>query len=58
MKLDKFIHRVADREGVSIVEAALHTRVVFLVLRELLGDDEFRDITVQLPSEYEEVLAR
>lgn len=56
MKLNKFIHTVADREGVAITEAALHTRAVFLALRELLDEEEFRDIAGQLPSDYVELL--
>lgn len=52
MKLDKFIHTVADRAGVCIVQAALQTRAVFTVLRDTVGEPEFRDITVQLPDDY------
>jgi uncharacterized protein (DUF2267 family) len=58
MKLDKFVQRVAERERVSPIEAALHARAVFCVLREAAGEDEFRDITVQLPDDYVTLLAR
>ncbi len=56
MRLDQFIHAVADREGVDIIDAALHTRAVFLALRDLVGEEEVRDITDQLPSDYVQVL--
>jgi uncharacterized protein (DUF2267 family) len=55
-KLDKFIHTIADREGACIIEAVLHARAVFSVLRDTVGEPEFRDIMVQLPREYLEAL--
>jgi uncharacterized protein (DUF2267 family) len=33
-------------------------RAVLVTLREAIADDEFYDVTVQLPEEYEAVLAR
>jgi uncharacterized protein (DUF2267 family) len=35
-----------------------HVRAVLVTLREAVGDDEFFDVTVQLPNEYFSVLAR
>jgi uncharacterized protein (DUF2267 family) len=58
MSLDEFVHRVAEREGVSLEEARDHARAVFLTLREAVGDKEFFDIAVQLPDEYLTALAR
>jgi uncharacterized protein (DUF2267 family) len=58
MSLDEFVQRVAEREGVSAAEARDHTRAVLTVLREAAGDDEFFDVTSQLPDEYAPVLAR
>ncbi|MGZ6658944.1 MAG: DUF2267 domain-containing protein [Solirubrobacteraceae bacterium] len=58
MTLDKFLQHVAEREGVSAVQAALHARAVFPVLRDAVGDRVFRDVMVQLPSDYVELLAR
>jgi uncharacterized protein (DUF2267 family) len=58
MTLDKFIRHVAEREGVTPIEAALHTRAVFRVLRDAVGDSVFRDVMVQLPSDYVQFLAR
>jgi uncharacterized protein (DUF2267 family) len=58
MSLDEFVQRVAEREGVSAVEAREHTRAVLATLREAAGDDEFFDVTSQLPDEYAPVLAR
>jgi uncharacterized protein (DUF2267 family) len=56
--LDKFIHKVAEREGACVLAAMLHARAVFRVLRDALGEQQFRDIVVQLPRDYVEVLAR
>ncbi len=58
MPLDKFIRHVAELEGVSVIQAALHARAVFRVLRDAVGDRVFRDVTVQLPSDYLGFLAR
>jgi uncharacterized protein (DUF2267 family) len=53
MSLDEFVRRVAEREGVSPLTAREHTGAVLATLRELLGDAEWRDVTAQLPSDYE-----
>jgi uncharacterized protein (DUF2267 family) len=58
MSLDDFLRRVAEREGVTPTEAREHTRAVFATLREAVGEDEFRDVSVQLPLEYASVQAR
>jgi uncharacterized protein (DUF2267 family) len=57
MSLEEFLERVAEREGVDLESALDHTRAVLATLREAVGDDEFFDIRVQLPADYEPVLA-
>jgi uncharacterized protein (DUF2267 family) len=57
MRIDKFIETVATREGVAFLDAALHVRVVLLVLRDAVGEQEFLDVTVQLPDEYRRLIA-
>ncbi|MEA2395215.1 MAG: hypothetical protein QOJ82_3106 [Solirubrobacteraceae bacterium] len=57
MSLEDFIGRVAEREGVSVAQARDHARAVLVTLREAVGDEEFLDVTVQLPREYETVTA-
>jgi uncharacterized protein (DUF2267 family) len=52
MALDDFVRRVAEREGVTPDEAREHARAVFATLREAVGEDEFRDVSAQLPLEY------
>jgi uncharacterized protein (DUF2267 family) len=52
MSLDDFVRRVAEREGVDAAVARAHARGVILTLRDAVGDDEFFDVTVQLPDEY------
>jgi uncharacterized protein (DUF2267 family) len=58
MSLEDFLARIAEREGVSALVAREHARAVFVALREAVGDDEFFDVTVQLPEEYDQVVAR
>jgi uncharacterized protein (DUF2267 family) len=53
--LDRFLHMVAEREGVDGLEAAEHVRAVALALREAVGQ-EFVDVVAQLPTEYTRVL--
>jgi uncharacterized protein (DUF2267 family) len=56
MRLEQFLQRVAEREGVDLAHAVVDARAVFGVLRETVGED-FRDVTVQLPDDYVRVLA-
>jgi uncharacterized protein (DUF2267 family) len=57
MPFEEFLRRVAEREGVGSDDARDHARIVLATLREAVGDDEFFDVTVQLPPEYAPVLA-
>lgn len=57
MSRDEFVRRVAEREGVSEIEAQEHTRAVFAALRELVSSKEFSDVVSQLPNEYAPLLA-
>jgi uncharacterized protein (DUF2267 family) len=58
MALDEFVDHVAEREGVTDSVARDHVAAVMATLREAVGDDEFFDVTSQLPNEYDAVLAR
>jgi uncharacterized protein (DUF2267 family) len=58
MSLDEFVRRIAEREGVTPGEAHEHARAVFATLREAVGDQEFLDVTAQLPLEYVALEAR
>jgi uncharacterized protein (DUF2267 family) len=51
MKLDDFVRRVAETEGISLDAAFEHVRAVLTTLQEAVGD-EFLDVTAQLPDEY------
>jgi uncharacterized protein (DUF2267 family) len=53
MPLDDFVRRVAEREGISLEAAREHVAAVLATLRELLPDAEWRDVTAQLPRDYE-----
>jgi uncharacterized protein (DUF2267 family) len=57
MPLERFVERIAEREGVSEPEAVEHARAVFAVLREAIGAEEFFDVVVQLPADYVRTLA-
>jgi uncharacterized protein (DUF2267 family) len=52
----EFVRRVADREGVPAPVAERHAAAVFTVLRQAVGDEEFADVTAQLPREYAPLL--
>jgi uncharacterized protein (DUF2267 family) len=52
MSWEAFVNRVAEREGVDPERAADDAAAVLRTLREAVGDDEFFDITVQLPDDY------
>jgi uncharacterized protein (DUF2267 family) len=54
--LDRFVMRIAEREGVDLEQAVAHIRAVFTTLREVIPDEELRDITDQLPAEYDALL--
>ncbi len=56
MSLERFIERIAQREGLHPADALEHARGVLATLREAVGDEEFFDVTVQLPREYDVVL--
>jgi uncharacterized protein (DUF2267 family) len=57
MSAERFMQRIAEREGVTPAVAARHAGVVLTTLREAVGDDEFFDVTVQLPPGLAAVLA-
>jgi uncharacterized protein (DUF2267 family) len=54
--LDRFVMRVAECEGVDLEQAVAHTRGVLTTLCEMIPDEELRDITDQLPREYDALL--
>jgi uncharacterized protein (DUF2267 family) len=57
MPLDEFLHRVAEREGISPQDAPDHARAVFLTLREAVPEQEITGLLAQLPRDYEPMLA-
>jgi uncharacterized protein (DUF2267 family) len=58
LSLSEFLRGVAEREGVTPEQAREHARAVFATLREAIGEEEFADVTAQVPDEYTAVLAR
>lgn len=58
MPVEQFVLHVAEREGVTAGEALRHARAVFATLREAVAEEEFLDVTAQLPRDYAAVEAR
>lgn len=58
MRLDDFVRRVADQEGISPDRALEQVSAVLRTVREAVGEDEFLDVTSQLPAEYEALVRR
>jgi uncharacterized protein (DUF2267 family) len=56
MPLDRFVDRIAELAGVDPFEAREYARAVFATLREAVRDDEYFDVTVQLPPDYHALL--
>ncbi|MDT4959174.1 MAG: hypothetical protein QOD31_2973, partial [Pseudonocardiales bacterium] len=50
--LDEFLERIAQRDGTDVIESERRARAVLTTLHEAVGDDEFFDVTVELPFEY------
>ena len=55
--VDGFYERVADLAGVEPPVARSRARTVVAVLRELLPADTFDEISRELPSEYDDLVA-
>ena len=56
MRAEEFIDRVARQEGTDPAIASGHIRGVLTALRKAIGDQEYYDITVELPREYERLI--
>jgi uncharacterized protein (DUF2267 family) len=52
LTLEDFFELVSEREGVELVEATLHARVVIGVLTEAVSMGEIKDVRVQLPAAF------
>ena len=58
MRLDDFVRRVAEQEGISLARALEHVSAVLRAVREAVGEQEFLDVTSQLPAEYDALVRR
>jgi uncharacterized protein (DUF2267 family) len=58
MRLDDFVRRVAEQEGISLDRALEHASAVLRTVREAVGEKEFLDVTSQLPAEYDALVRR
>jgi uncharacterized protein (DUF2267 family) len=50
--LDEFFQRVSRREGVNLVDAEYHARVVLALIAETVSMGEIEDVRSQLPPEF------
>jgi uncharacterized protein (DUF2267 family) len=57
MSLEEFVAHVAEREGAQPEQAREHARAVLAAVREFISEDEFDDVTAQLPKDYAPLLA-
>jgi uncharacterized protein (DUF2267 family) len=55
--LAEFVHRVAEREGVSEEVAKEHAKAVFAALGRTLDEDELHDMISELPKDFGELVA-
>jgi uncharacterized protein (DUF2267 family) len=55
--LDEFVHRVAEREGVSEETAKEHAKAVFAALGRALDEQELHDMISELPKDFRELVA-
>jgi uncharacterized protein (DUF2267 family) len=58
MRLDDFVRRVAEEEGIQLDRVREHVSAVLRTVREAVGEQEFLDVTSQLPAEYETLVRR
>ena len=58
MRLEDFVRRVAEQEGISLDRALEHVSAVLRTVRDAVGEEEFLDVTSQLPAEYEALVRR
>ncbi|MCO5995702.1 DUF2267 domain-containing protein [Actinoallomurus rhizosphaericola] len=56
MPLNRLVNRIAEPAGVYPFEAREYARTVFATLREAVRDDEYVDVTVQLPMDHHALL--
>ncbi|MCO5974083.1 DUF2267 domain-containing protein [Actinoallomurus soli] len=56
MPLNRLVDRIAEPAGVYPFEACEYACAVFATLCEAVGDDEYSDVTVQLPMGYHALL--
>ena len=58
LRLDDFVRRVAEQEGISLGRAHEHVSAVLRTVRDAVGEQEFLDVPSQLPAEYEALVRR
>ena len=56
-KLEEFIRRVSEKEGVEPTTAAAHARAVFAVLQSAVTPGEFADVRANFSEDYAELFA-
>ncbi len=54
-RLEEFIKRMSEKEGVEPTAAAIHIRAVFAVLQDAVTPGELADVRANLSEDYEEL---
>lgn len=55
--LHEFYQRVSDREGIDPTQATIHSRAVMSVLGSAVTLGEFKDVKLNLPPDYQDLLS-
>ena len=56
-RIEEFLQRVSEKEGVDPTAAAIHARAVFTVLQQAVSPGEFADVRSNFSDDYEDLFA-
>lgn len=56
-RIEEFLQRVSEKEGVDSTAAAIHARSVFAVLQQAVSPGEFADVRSNFSDDYEDLFA-
>ena len=56
-RIEEFLQRVSEKEGVDPTAAAIHARSVFAVLQQAVSPGEFADVRSNFSDDYEDLFA-
>lgn len=56
-RIEEFLQRVSEKEGVEPTAAAIHARAVIAVLQQAVSPGEFADVRSNFSDDYEDLFA-